>query len=67
MVQHCACTTKSIIPADNKPHIVVFLGKNLPSENIEKQAERKSSAGADCNLWIDAGLKDVDEGEHKEE
>lgn len=50
-------TLKPIIPADNKPHIVVFLGITLKTQ---KEAERKPAGSADSNLSIDAELKDGD-------
>lgn len=59
IVQHFDGILKSIISADNKPHIVVFLGITF-SLKTQKAAERKPAGSADSNLSIDAELKDVD-------
>lgn len=53
-MQDCVGTLKPIISADNKPHIVVFLGGTSPLKT------QKSAGSADPNLAVDAKLKDVD-------
>ncbi len=58
-MQHFAGTLEPIISADNKAHIVVFLGITF-SLKTQKEAERKPAGSADSNLSIDAELKDGD-------
>lgn len=59
-MQHCAGNLKPIISADNKPHIVVFLGRTFPLKT------QKPAGSADSNLAVDAKLMDVDAFEAQE-
>lgn len=56
-MQHCAGTLKPIISADNKAHIVVFLGRTFPVKT------QKPAGSADSNLAVDGKVKDVDTAE----